>query len=146
MTALASPAAPARSCVGEAPAFYPLEATPYSPYRPLSTRAAAARYTTPEAPHRTAAGKRAGQETPGSGHSVKRSSPAKMRGGLEPRALEFDAVSPQAPRGEEEAWAFDVVPLIPGLREADFYRSDFLIPEAFGSVISIMHLCDTIAD
>ena len=152
----ASPA-PTRSCVGEVSAFCPLldsQNSPNnannadSPKRIHATRSAA-RYKTPNAIKRLGV-----QKTPDTGHSVKRTkhSPVKARGVLEPRVLEFEA-SPTTPpppaAAPQEEWGFDacdVVPLIPGMREADFYRADFLMPEPFGSVLSILPFCDTTAD
>ena len=140
---------PARSCVGEVPC---------SPHRaPGSAARSSGGYTTPDPPKQTGGGfKRPGlADTPGStGHSVKRArrSPCTARGVLEPRVLLFNA--DPAPAGHasppaaalEEQWAFDAVPLIQGMPEAEYYRADFEMPEPFGSVLSILPFCDTTAD
>lgn len=157
---------PARSSVGEVPAFYPLAATyplatasvPGSPQAPLTRGAAAQCMKTPEAPVRAAADAanattpKRQRPTPGStGHSAKRArrSPVYMRGVLFPRTLQFDpepAASPPAqPRKGSEEWVVDAVPLIQGMREAEFYRAEFEAPEPFGSVLSILPFCDTTA-
>ena len=166
MASTVSPGAaspPTRSFVGEVSAFCPLVLNnvldrqnnanspnnPDSPKRIHHATRSAARYKTPNAP---SAIKRLGvQKTPDTGHSVKRTkhSPVQARGVLEPRVLEFKAspATPPAP-GPQEEWVFDacdVVPLIPGMREADFYRAEFSMPEPFGSVLSILPFCDTIA-
>lgn len=143
---VAAPVA-ARSCVDEVPAFYPLALN--SPKRTYATRSATQHKTPPSAIKRSSGQ----QNTPGStGHSVKRAKPdpARMNRVLEPRVLQFNASPPPAPApAQEEEWVFDacdVVPLIPGLREAEFYRAEFEIPEPFGSVLSILPLCDTMAE
>lgn len=138
-----------RSCVGEVSAFCPLALDIQNSPKHVHATRSAARYKTPSAIKRSGV-----QNTPDTGHSVKRikRSPVQARGLLEPKVLQFNA-SPTtpapAPAPDAHEWVFDacdVVPLIPGTREAEFYRTDFSMPEPFGSVLSILPFCDTIAD
>jgi hypothetical protein len=156
----ASPAT--RSRVGEVSAFCTLaldtlnspnnQNSPNNANTPKHSTRSAARCKTPSTIKRLGVHKTA-HKTPDTGHSVKRTKhiPVQARGVLEPRVLEFEASTatptPPAPGPPQEVFdACDVVPLIPGMREAYFYRAEFTMPEPFGSVLSILPFCDTTAD